>query len=185
MADAAFKLMTTDEFLVWDDGTPTRYELVDGAPLAMAPTLSSHGAIAGNATYEINQRARARPPCRAVVEAGIWISDHRYFEADVAFTCSAPSRSQHVEEPALLVEVLSSSTRAHDQGVKLPAYKDLSSVEEVWLIDSERRRVSLWRRDRSAPMRWIVEDFLGSSSFESGVLRDRIELDALYLNSDL
>jgi len=34
---AAEKLMTVDEFLRWDDGTDTRYELVDGQIVAMAP----------------------------------------------------------------------------------------------------------------------------------------------------
>ena len=30
MAEQAVKLMTVDEFLAWDDGTDTRYELADG-----------------------------------------------------------------------------------------------------------------------------------------------------------
>ena len=29
--------MTVDEFLAWEDGTDTRYELVDGVAIAMAP----------------------------------------------------------------------------------------------------------------------------------------------------
>ena len=185
MGNAAIKLMSVEEFLAWDDGTDTRYELVDGVAVAMAPALTPHAAITMNAGYEITRRVRARPPCRALVEAGLRISEYRYFIPDLSLTCAAPSRSQEVEDATLLVEVLSSSTRAHDQGVKLPAYKDLPSVQEIWLIDSERRRVSLWRRDRSGEMRWIVEDFVGSGSFESGALEDRIELDALYLNSDL
>ena len=37
MADAAEKRMTVAEFLDWDDGTDTRYELIDGRPVAMAP----------------------------------------------------------------------------------------------------------------------------------------------------
>ena len=37
MADAATKRIMLDEFLWWDDGTETRYELIDGFPVAMAP----------------------------------------------------------------------------------------------------------------------------------------------------
>jgi Uma2 family endonuclease len=37
MSELAARRMTLDEFLIWDDGTGTRYELVDGVPLAMAP----------------------------------------------------------------------------------------------------------------------------------------------------
>ena len=37
MAEQALTLMTVDEFLSWDDGTETRYELADGVIHAMSP----------------------------------------------------------------------------------------------------------------------------------------------------
>ena len=37
MAEPAEKPTTVDEFLRWDDGTDTRYELIDGRIFAMAP----------------------------------------------------------------------------------------------------------------------------------------------------
>ena len=42
MADLAEKRMTVAEFLTWNDGTDTRYELIDGRPVAMAPVAPSH-----------------------------------------------------------------------------------------------------------------------------------------------
>ena len=36
MAEAAIRHMTLAEFLRWEDGTDTRYELIDGFPMAMA-----------------------------------------------------------------------------------------------------------------------------------------------------
>jgi Uma2 family endonuclease len=35
MAEPAIGRMTLEEFLRWDDGTDTRYELIDGVPVAM------------------------------------------------------------------------------------------------------------------------------------------------------
>ena len=40
--------MTVAEFLTWDDGTDTRYELIDGRPVAMAPVTAGHSIIAVN-----------------------------------------------------------------------------------------------------------------------------------------
>jgi hypothetical protein len=37
MAEPAVKPMTLEEFLRWDDGTETHYELIGGFPVAMAP----------------------------------------------------------------------------------------------------------------------------------------------------
>ncbi len=42
MAESAVKPMTLDEFLCWDDGTETHYELIGGFPMAMAPPAEAH-----------------------------------------------------------------------------------------------------------------------------------------------
>lgn len=42
MAEPAIRRMTLEEFLSWDDGTDTRYELIDGFPVAMAPPAEAH-----------------------------------------------------------------------------------------------------------------------------------------------
>ena len=36
MAKPAIRRMTLEEFLRWDDGTETHYELIGGLPVAMA-----------------------------------------------------------------------------------------------------------------------------------------------------
>ena len=46
MASPAPKRMTLAEFLQWDDGTDRRYELLDGIPVMMAPSLEAHGELA-------------------------------------------------------------------------------------------------------------------------------------------
>ena len=65
MADAAEKLMTVAEFLEWDDGTDTRYELIDGRPVAMAPVAASHSIIVANLGHALKSRLTA-PATRAV-----------------------------------------------------------------------------------------------------------------------
>ena len=43
MSEAAFKRMTVAEFVRWEDGTDTRYELLAGSPVAMAPPTVAPG----------------------------------------------------------------------------------------------------------------------------------------------
>ena len=45
MAEPARRLWSLDEFLAFDDGSDTRYELFDGQIFAMAPTSDVHGAL--------------------------------------------------------------------------------------------------------------------------------------------
>jgi Uma2 family endonuclease len=69
MAEVAEKRMTVAEFLTWDDGTDTRYELIDGRSVAMAPVAPSHSVITLNLGHEL--RSRLQTPCYAGTEAGV------------------------------------------------------------------------------------------------------------------
>jgi Uma2 family endonuclease len=56
--------MTLAEFLEWDDGTDTLYELIDGQVVAMAPARDAHGTIVMNLGLAIGPQLT--PPCRIV-----------------------------------------------------------------------------------------------------------------------
>ena len=85
MAERARRLMTVDEFLAWDDANDTRYELVDGALEAMAPPSDRHGIIVANIIGALRDMLRSSGlPCRAQVEAGLRITDRRWWQADGA-----------------------------------------------------------------------------------------------------
>jgi Uma2 family endonuclease len=71
MPEPAVKPMTLDEFLDWDDGTDTRYELIDGSPVAMAPPAETHRILAMRLSSRIDLALGHRRPCNAQVEAGM------------------------------------------------------------------------------------------------------------------
>ncbi|CAO3407273.1 hypothetical protein [Azospirillum largimobile] len=71
MSSLAHKRMSLDEFLSWDDGTQTRFELIDGVPVAMAPSYGAHQIVAGNIARHIGNALDKRPPCHVRSEAGI------------------------------------------------------------------------------------------------------------------
>ena len=58
MAEPAIRHMTLKEFLRWDDGTDTRYELIDGFPVAMGPPAEAHRILAVPARFPDRRRAR-------------------------------------------------------------------------------------------------------------------------------
>lgn len=183
MGEPARREMTADEFLTWDDGSDTRYELMDGEIVAMAPATDAHGTIAMNAGVEIGERLRSRAPCRAIAEAGIRLDARNHFKADVAATCAEPQGQHYVEEPFLIVEVISESSERDDLGRKVKLYIELPAIREIWLIDSRERWVQVWRRSQEC---WIVTlPLRGAASFASDALGATIELDVLYRNSGL
>jgi Uma2 family endonuclease len=157
MAELAIKPMTLDEFLRWDDGTETRYELIQGFPVAMAPPAEAHSVLAVRLVTRIDAGLSGRRPCRAQIEAGV-VRPNRadsYFVADIAATCAPiePGR-QAIKDPFLIVEILSPSTERHDRRVKLPAYRQISTVQEIALIASDGLYAELHRRSGA---QWVTE----------------------------
>ena len=181
MAEQAASRLTLDEFLELEGRPEVKEELIDGRVVAMAPPKDAHGTIAVNAAFEI--RGRLKRPCRGVSEAGIRVDEHNLFAVDLAVTCSPPDAKGMTVDPVLLVEVLSPSTRSFDLGVKADAYSQILSCREIWLVDSERRWLRLWRREGES---WIVSlPLTGSAEFRSEVLDATIGLEALYAESGL
>jgi Uma2 family endonuclease len=188
MAEAAVKRMTLDEFLAWDDGTDIRYELVDGVPVAMAPPARAHGILRARLTAAIEGSLRSRRPCTAQTEAGIIRSEHEdgYYVADIAVTCRPYERGEQlVKEPILIVEILSPSTERRDRLIKVPAYRDIESVQEILLIDSEAGVAEVLRRQGEEWITMLVrgrEAVLRLASVDLWVpmaeLYEGIEIDA-------
>lgn len=148
--------MTVGEFLAWDDGTDTRYELMGGEVFAMAPPSRTHSRIVMNLGGEI--RSQLRPPCAVDVEAGIRLQakDDTCYQADLAVSCQPLAPDQHVvPEPMIIIEVLSPSTAPYDRGTKLPHYRSIPSVREIVLVSTSAVGAEIWRR---TPEGWAVSE---------------------------
>jgi len=154
MSKLAVRRTTLDEFLRRNDGTDTCYELVAGFPLAMSPPAKADRILAMRLGSRIDAALAKRRPCNAQAEAGVLRPD-AYFVVDIGVTCRPNMRRrQAIEEPILLVEILSPATERHDRRIKLPAYRQIASVEEILLLDSQSCYGEVLRRGGD---RWITE----------------------------
>jgi Uma2 family endonuclease len=164
MAEPAIKPMTLDEFLRWDDGTETHYELIGGFPLAMAPPAEAHRVLAMRLGSRIDAALAGRRPCNAQIEAGVSRPDRAdtYFVANIAATCEGNEVGrQAVKDPFLIIEILSPSTERHDRRIKLPVYRQLATVQEILFIASDDLYAELHRRSGA---QWITEILRGADA---------------------
>jgi Uma2 family endonuclease len=137
--------MSADEFLTWAEAQEGRWELHDGALVAMAPERAAHLQTKGEAFLALKAAiARAGVPCRALPDgATVRISQKTVFEPDATVYCGPRMQPDALEvpDPVIVVEVLSPSTAAIDHGPKLMGYFSLPSVEHYLILDPERRVV--------------------------------------------
>ena len=164
MAEPAIRDMTLEEFLHWDDGTDTHYELIDGFSVAMAPPAEAHRILALPLGSQIDAALPGRRPCNAQTEPGVVPPDRgdSYYVPDIAVTCepNEPGR-QAMVDPILIVEILSPSTERVDRRLKLPAYQTMESVREIMLIDADSHHAELYRREND---RWGIQLVRGAEA---------------------
>lgn len=177
VAEPARRLWALDDFLAFDDGTDTRYELFDGEIVAMAPASDVHGALVARLGRHIGNALR--PGCEVIAEAGIVPPERAdsYYQADLAVTCAGLTGQQFVAEPILIVEVLSPSTAATDRDRKLPDYRTIPSLRDILVVSSSEPRIEHFRREGDG---WKIHDLRGAGTLRLQAFGIAIDLRELY-----
>ena len=168
--------MTVADFVRWEDGTDTRYELAHGGPVAMAPPSGAHADIVANIVNALTRQLRR--PCRTPLGGGVARHDRddQFRLPDVFVTCEA-TPTTYFREPRLVVEVLSPSTEREDRTEKLDFYRSLASVEMVLLVWQDARRIQAVGRDGD---RWSLQDIVGGGGVQVPGLGVGLALDEIY-----
>jgi Uma2 family endonuclease len=140
--------MTVAEFLAWD--APGRWQLVDGEPVAMAPTSRTHGALQIELGGVIrNHLATSGSPCTVIAAPGIVPqvrSNDNFRIPDLAVTCTPYETEEYdVANPVLVVEVLSPSNRT-ETWQNVWSYTTIPSLREILILSSTAIRADLLRR---------------------------------------
>jgi len=139
----ALRRMTVDEFLSWAGGKEGRWELHDGEPVMMAPERIVHADTKLNAAIALREAIRAvGAPCRVYPDGmAVRIDARTTYEPDASVVCGPkpPGDALSIDNPVIVVEVLSPSTAALDHGRKLSGYFSLASVQHYLILDPDPR----------------------------------------------
>jgi Uma2 family endonuclease len=143
---------TADEFVAWALEQPTgRFELDNGIVTAKAPERVSHGRAKARAWRALEAAIAARGlACEAHPDgATVRIDDRTVYEPDALVRCGPPLPGNAIEvsDPAIVVEVVSPSSRGVDKGAKLASYFSLPSMRHYLIVDTDKHVVIHYQRD--------------------------------------
>ena len=128
-----------------------RFELDNGAVVAMAPERIGHGRAKNRTLRALEAAIAARGlACEAHPDgATVRIDVRTVYEPDALVRCGPPLPADAIEviDPIIVVEVVSPSSRGIDRGVKLASYFSLPSVRHYLIVDTDKRVVIHHRRD--------------------------------------
>ncbi len=153
-APSSSKLLTMEEYLAYDDGTDTRYELVDGELVKMPTESPENCKIAKLLMFELakfipivlinlkdieiavsGRRAKVRLPDLTVL-------------SEEGYAALAGKRSNTITHdmpsPRLVVEVVSPGTENRDRDYRYKRTEYAArEIAEYWIIDPEMQQVRL------------------------------------------
>lgn len=155
-------LFTEEEYLQLEKLSPTKNEYFKGEIFAMAGASNRHNVIFSNLFGDLSYKLKGKP-CRAYgSDMRIYIPENTlYTYPDISIICGEiiPSNidPDTVIQPTVLIEILSPSTKNYDLGGKFDLYRDIPTLREYILVDSESIRVQAFRINKEN--RWELEDY--------------------------
>src|SRR5260370_33254291 len=107
----------------------------------MAGARNAHNTIGGNVFGSLHFRLRGKRcrPFNSDTKVRVHLPNHvRFYYPDTQVSCRPnPATDSFQDEPAVLVEVLSRSTRRIDEGEKKDAYLAIPSLAVYLLVDQD------------------------------------------------
>jgi Uma2 family endonuclease len=132
---------TLEEFRVWHERQPEVWEFIDGALRLMAPGSKADTLVKSNAHTAFAMALRGTS-CRALVDGAIVEVHGSSLIPDIVVTCGDLDFSTpRVDEPVIIVEILSPSNEKDDTGRKLALYLEISSLRHYLVIHQDRRQI--------------------------------------------
>jgi len=177
------KKFTPAEYLALEEKAETKSEYWNGEIVAMAGGNINHQQIVSNLTVEISNKVKGR--CRVFPsEMKVWVKKRdKFFYPDLTVICDKPSfyknRRDTIDNPRLIIEVLSKSTASFDRAEKFLSYQTLESMQEYVLVSQEKAVVEqhIKREDGN----WIYQATIGlESAVNFSSLETTLSLNEIY-----
>ena len=140
--------MSIEEFLELENASTARHEYVAGQVYAMVGTTGRHNAIALNVVTRLRAASRNGACSVYIIDLKVRAGRDRIYYPDGVVVCSPHAGDTLVfDNPCLILEVTSRSTRRIDRGEKLDAYLAIPSLRAYVIAEQDRRHVTFYSRE--------------------------------------
>lgn len=178
------KKYTPEEYLALEEKAEFRSEYDNGEIVAMAGGSLNHQQITANLTVFLDTKIRKKG-CRVLPsEMKIWVeSNNKFYYPDVTVICETPKfynkRNDTIENPKLLIEVLSKVTEAKDRGEKFFAFQTLESLQEYVLVSQDKHLVETFTKQNDGSWRYLATIGIESEVYFESV-GERLKISEIY-----
>ena len=175
--------MTPEEYLEWELRQEIRYEYCDGEVFAMSGGTKNHAKIAFNFQSVLSDRVNQRGCDMTGLDVKVMVKQgrfYRYPDLVVSYDERDKTNDTFYELPALIVEVLSSSTEIVDRNKKFQEYIEIPSLQEYVLVSAEQKQVECFRRGEGRM--WLYFSYKVGEAVRIESMDLDIPIEQLYQN---
>ncbi len=156
------KTITSEEYLHWEQSALGKYEYYRGEVFAMAGAGRRHNKIYSNLFGRLAAKLVGNICQPYGSDLRIHIPENTLFTyPDISIIChdiiDESADDAYAVEPAVIIEILSASTKSYDRGDKLRLYRDIPSLEEYILVDSESIAIEAFHINAAG--HWELEEY--------------------------
>ena len=143
------KFVSVKEYLDQEKISIQKHEYYKGEIFAMAGAGNRHNVIFSNVFITIGIALRGKK-CRPYgSDLRIHIPENTLFTyPDISIICNdiifSPEDEDTAVQPTVIIEILSPATRNYDRGEKFMLYRDIKTLQDYVLIDSESIHVEVF-----------------------------------------
>jgi Uma2 family endonuclease len=142
--------ITVADYLSGEEISDVKHEYLGGTVHAMAGATNRHNTITGNSFALLHTQLRGHPcqPFNSDTKVRIEFPDHlRFYYPDAMVVCHPNNAADHFQDqPVVILEVLSDSTRRADLGEKRDAYLTIPSLKVLLFVEPDSPAVTVHRR---------------------------------------
>lgn len=156
------KLFTAGEYLELERKAERKHEFYGGEIFAMAGAGLRHNKLFSNLFGELAIHLKGKK-CRPFgSDMRIHIPQNTlYTYPDISVLCGNYTPAENDEDtatlPVIIIEILSASTKNYDRGDKFKLYRDIPSLKEYILVDSDSITIEAFRINASG--HWELEEY--------------------------
>lgn len=143
-------LVSVDDYLAGELNSTVKHEYLGGMVYAMAGARNAHNVIATNVVgvLHVGLRGKKCRPFNSDTKIRVRLpTQWRFYYPDASVVCRPnPPDESFQDEPAVIVEVMSETTRRIDEGEKKDAYLTIPSLSAYVLLEQNAPAAIVYRR---------------------------------------
>lgn len=176
--------ISIEEYLEMENASLEKHEYYKGEVFAMSGAKVPHNEICVNLIVALKNKLRGKRCKPFGSDQRIHIPSNTLFTyPDISIVCgeiiTLNDDEYNVLNPSVIIEVLSPKTKNYNRGEKFKLYRDINTLKEYILVDSQSLHIEVFRLNENN--HWELEEYNDANNYlETKAINESVLIAEIY-----